>query len=322
MGIQKQVKYGTNLQEILATSVVLANESAVLVRGIFKNGELGVIDKGGLKNYQTEADRAVQRLIVTTLAAKFPGVNIIGEEDGDDGSDAAKKDAIIEGQDAEVLSKTLPADLQGVAPERITIWIDPLDGTMEFIDRLLHHVTILIGIAVDDKAICGVINQPFFGFDDESKKPDQWGRSIWGVVGLGSFGPFEQKKLAADGKIICTTRSHSSKAVNACIEAMQPDNVLRQGGAGNKVLRVIEGDAHAYVFASPGTKKWDTCAPEAILVAMGGRLTDMHGNDLKYGPKISHPNKGGVLATISKEAQDWYLSKVPDSVRNDPDLQP
>ena len=90
---------------------------------------------------------------------------------------------------------------------------------------------------------------------------------------MGSFGPFEQKKLAADGKIICTTRSHSSKAVNACIEAMQPDNVLRQGGAGNKVLRVIEGDAHAYVFASPGTKKWDTCAPEAILVAMGGRLT-------------------------------------------------
>ena len=70
---------------------------------------------------------------------------------------------------------------------------------------------------------------------------------------------------------------------------MKPDEVLRQGGAGNKVktkkveilivqlflkvLRVIEGDAHAYVFASPGTKKWDTCAPEAILVAMGGRLT-------------------------------------------------
>ena len=108
------------MQEILATSVVLANESAVLVRGIFKNGELGVIDKGGLKNYQTEADRAVQRLIVTTLAAKYPGVNIIGEEDGDDGSDGAKKDAIIEGQDAEVLAKTLPADLQGVAPERVS----------------------------------------------------------------------------------------------------------------------------------------------------------------------------------------------------------
>ena len=58
---------GNPIQDILASSVVLANESAALVRSIFKNGELGVIDKGGLKNYQTEADRAVQRLIITTL---------------------------------------------------------------------------------------------------------------------------------------------------------------------------------------------------------------------------------------------------------------
>merc|ERR1712212_1258231 len=203
---KRYIMTGPILQEILASSVVLANESATLVRGIFKNGDLGVIDKGGLKNYQTEADRAVQRLIISTLSAKFPGVNIIGEEDGDDGSEGAKKDKVIEEQDAEVLSKTLPAELQGVKPEQITIWIDPLDGTMEFIDRLLHHVTILIGVAVDDKAIAGVINQPFFGFDDETKKPEQWGRSIWGVVGLGSFGPFEQKKLPADKKIICTTR--------------------------------------------------------------------------------------------------------------------
>jgi len=309
------------IQDILASSVVLANESASLVRSIFKNGELGVIDKGGLKNYQTEADRAVQRLIITTLRAKFPDVNIIGEEDGDDGSDGATKDKIINDQDAEVLGKTLPENLQNVKASDVTIWIDPLDGTMEFIDRLLHHVTILIGVAVGDKAVAGVINQPFFGFDDESKKPDQWGRSIWGVVGLGSFGPFEQKPLPKDKKIICTTRSHSSAAVNACIEAMKPDEVLRQGGAGNKVLRVIEGDAHAYVFASPGTKKWDTCAPEAILVAMGGRLTDMHGNDLKYDSKVSHPNKGGVLATISAEAQKWYVDHVPESVRNDPQLQ-
>merc|ERR1712212_206687 len=319
---KRYIMTGPILQEILASSVVLANESATLVRGIFKNGDLGVIDKGGLKNYQTEADRAVQRLIISTLSAKFPGVNIIGEEDGDDGSDGAKKDKVIEEQDAEVLSKTLPAELQGVKPEQITIWIDPLDGTMEFIDRLLHHVTILIGVAVDDKAIAGVINQPFFGFDDESKKPEEWGRSIWGVVGLGSFGPFEQKKLAADEKIICTTRSHSSKAVNACIEAMQPDNVLRQGGAGNKVLRVIEGDAHAYVFASPGTKKWDTCAPEAILVAMGEVLTDMQGNELKYGKDVKFPNSAGVLATISSKAQKWYVEHVPQSVRDNPQLQP
>merc|ERR1711935_762252 len=140
------------VQEILASSVVLANESAALVRSIFKNGELGVIDKGGLKNYQTEADRAVQRLIITTLRAKFPDVNIIGEEDGDDGSDGAEKCKVYEAQDGEVLGKTMPVDLASAKANDVTIWIDPLDGTMEFIDRLLHHVTILIGVAVGDKS--------------------------------------------------------------------------------------------------------------------------------------------------------------------------
>ena len=70
-----------------------------------------------------------------------------------DPSKGAEKNKVIEGQDAEVMGKALPADLQNVKPEDITIWIDPLDGTMEFIDRLLHHVTILIGVAVGDKGI-------------------------------------------------------------------------------------------------------------------------------------------------------------------------
>ena len=48
------------------------------------------------------------------------------------------------------------------------------------------------------------------------------------------------------------------------------------------MLRVIEGDAHAYVFASPGTKKWDTCAPEAVLVAMGGALTGLSHSHAKW----------------------------------------
>ena len=36
---------------------------------------------------------------------------------------------------------------------KITVWIDPIDGTAEFVDRHLHHVTILIGIAVDGKGL-------------------------------------------------------------------------------------------------------------------------------------------------------------------------
>ena len=53
---------------------------------------------------------------------------------------------------------------------------------------------------------------------------------------------------------------------------MKPTEVLKVGGSGHKVLLLIEGKAHAYVFPSPGCKKWDTCAPEAILHALGGKV--------------------------------------------------
>lgn len=40
-----------------------------------------------------------------------------------------------------------------------------------------------------------------------------------------------------------------------------------------QIIQLVEGKASAYVFASPGCKKWDTCAPEAILHAVGGKYS-------------------------------------------------
>lgn len=64
------------------------------------------------------------------------------------------------------------------------------------------------------------------------------GRTIWGVLGLGAFG-FQLKEVPAGKHIITTTRSHSNKLVTDCVTAMNPDDVLRVGGAGNKVWRPL-----------------------------------------------------------------------------------
>ena len=37
-----------------------------------------------------------------------------------------------------------------------------------------------------------------------------------------------------------------------------------------------------------GCKKWDTCAPEAILHAMGGKLTDMKGQTYQYHSQVTY----------------------------------
>uniref|UniRef100_U3I7Y1 3'(2'),5'-bisphosphate nucleotidase 1 n=1 Tax=Anas platyrhynchos platyrhynchos TaxID=8840 RepID=U3I7Y1_ANAPP len=175
---------------------------------------------------------------------------------------------------------------------------------------LLDHVTVLIGIAYGGKAIAGVINQPYYNY--EAGANATLGRTIWGVLGLGAFG-FQLTEAPAGKHIIVTTRSHSSALVNDCISAMNPDNVIRVGGAGNKIIQLIEGKASAYVYASPGCKKWDTCAPEAILHAVGGKITDIHGNSFQYNKEVKHMNSAGVLATLRN--YDYYASRIPSTVK-------
>lgn len=189
------------------------------------------------------------------------------------------------------------------------MWVDPLDGTKEYTEGLLDHVTVLIGIAYRGTAIAGVINQPFYNY--QMGTGASLGRTLWGVLGLGAFG-FQLQEVPDGKRIITTTRSHSNKLVIDAVQAMEPHDVIRVGGAGNKIIQLVEGKASAYVFASPGCKKWDTCAPEAILHAVGGKLTDMHGNAYKYDANVQHMNSAGVLATLRNH--EYYLSRVPQAV--------
>ncbi|XP_076306198.1 3'(2'),5'-bisphosphate nucleotidase 1 isoform X1 [Tachypleus tridentatus] len=306
------------LLRILSASVSVVNRAGKIIKDVMKKGDLGIVDKG-IDDLQTEADRSVQHCIVTSLSRQFPKIAIIGEEELDS-EEKVLDEWIVTSLDSDVLAKKCPADLASVPEEKVVVWVDPLDGTSEYTQGLLDHVTVLVGIAVNGKAIGGVIHQPYYNYQPTrenyyiEKDVYKQGRTLWGMNGLGVFGI--EKKAPCEGKrIITTTRSHSNKNVNLTIDAMKPDEVLRVGGAGHKVLLLIEGRAHAYVFASKGCKKWDTCAPEALLHILGGKLTDMHGNSLEYHKDIQHLNSGGVLATYDAAVHEWYRERVPEEVK-------
>ncbi|XP_036309488.1 3'(2'),5'-bisphosphate nucleotidase 1 isoform X5 [Pipistrellus kuhlii] len=278
----------TVLMRLVASAYSIAQKAGTIVRRVIAEGDLGIVEKTSPTDLQTKADRMAQMSICSSLARKFPKLTIIGEE--------------------------------------LVVWVDPLDGTKEYTEGLLDNVTVLIGIAYEGKAIAGVINQPYYNYQTSDKQKLRehrkeakagpgaaLGRTIWGILGLGAFG-FQLKEVPAGKHIITTTRSHSNKLVTDCVTAMNPDDVLRVGGAGNKIIQLIEGKASAYVFASPGCKKWDTCAPEVILHAVGGKLTDVHGNALQYDKEVKHMNSAGVLASLRNH--DYYASRVPESVKN------
>ncbi|OCT79432.1 hypothetical protein XELAEV_18026242mg [Xenopus laevis] len=296
------------LMKLVASAYSVAEKAGTIVRDVMSAGDLGIVEKTGANDLQTAADRLVQQSICASLAKKFPKLTIIGEEDLP--SEEVEDNLLALGQSEEILKHSCPSQYSGIKEEEIVVWVDPLDGTKEYTEGLLDHVTVLIGIAYEGKAIAGVINQPYYNY--QAGNNAVLGRTIWGVLGIGAFG-FELKEVPAGQHIITTTRSHSSKLVNDCIAAVNPDKVVRVGGAGNKVIQLIEGQASAYVFASPGCKKWDTCAPEAILHAVGGQLTDIHGNQFQYHKDVKHMNSAGVLAALRNF--DYYFSRVPDSVK-------
>uniref|UniRef100_V9IE28 3'(2'),5'-bisphosphate nucleotidase n=1 Tax=Apis cerana TaxID=7461 RepID=V9IE28_APICE len=134
----------------------------------------------------------------------------------------------------EMLQLKLPTHLEDIDPKDVCIWVDPLDGTSEYAQGLVEHVTVLVGVAIGHRAIGGVIHQPYY----KNKENEILGRTLWGIngVGFGGFAPI----APPHGKIIVTTTSsHSNSNVQAAINALSPDEVLHVGGAGYKVIRII-----------------------------------------------------------------------------------
>lgn len=56
-------------------------------------------------------------------------------------------------------------------------------------------------------------------------------------------------------------------------------------------------------------------APEAILEASGGTLTDIYGNHYQYGADALLPNKLGVIATAKSVDHKAIIDKIPNDVK-------
>ena len=63
-----------------------------------------------------------------------------------------------------------------------TVWVDPLDGTTEFVNGNLSGVTVLIGLAIDGVPKIGVVHNPYRNND-----PKCAGMTIFGTQEHGAF---------------------------------------------------------------------------------------------------------------------------------------
>ena len=121
----------------------------------------------------TEADAAAQRAIVGALLHEWPGLRIVGEEDDAPlplaAPDGLRRDLCV-GCESDVTAEL--AD--------ITLYVDPLDGTREFVEERLQNCQTLVGVAVRGRAVAGAVGIPFPSGDLRSDAT-----IVYGLVGAG-----------------------------------------------------------------------------------------------------------------------------------------
>jgi 3'(2'), 5'-bisphosphate nucleotidase len=215
----------------------------------------------------TRADREANDLACERLARAFPGVPVVAEE-----SD--------------------PATYAGFAGAGAIWFVDPLDGTREFVAKNGEFV-VMIGLAEHGRATVGAIVAP------------AWGRAFVGVVDDGAW------EVAADGSrrpirvssreslagsSFVVSRSRIPERVKELAIAMGAREAISRGSAGLKGLLVATGAHDVYLQPGNAGLRWDACAPEALVCAAGGECTEVDGSRLDYASP-SLVNSGGMLAT-------------------------
>ncbi len=213
----------------------------------------------------TEADHAANIMIVERLARDFPGDVILSEEIPDDGLRHGER----------------------------RVWmVDPIDGTSDFILGD-NGYAVMIGLCIDGRPTLGVVSQPTSGKTYEGVV----GEGAWLQIGAGDRVPLRTSQLTGPPGIrLVASKSHRTPRVDAVRLALQIEDEMNIGSVGLKIGLVAEAARDLYVYTGGRTKMWDTCGPEAILAAAGGRITDVDGHPLMYTGTDLY-NRRGIVAS-------------------------
>lgn len=211
----------------------------------------------------TEADTRANAHIVEALRRAFPGDGIVAEESAD------LSDALRGGR---------------------CWYVDPLDGTREFIAKN-GEFAVMLGLAIDGVATLGVVYRPV---DDTLYAGVVGGGAV--LEHAGAERPLTVSDVDDPSHLsLVVSRSHRGEGIEEVMDQLRITRETQSGSVGLKVGLIAERVADLYVHMSNKSSAWDACGPEAILKAAGGRFTDLGGRPFDYrGTDVR--NTRGILA--------------------------
>lgn len=197
-----------------------------------------------------------------------------------------------------------------VDADRVSVFVDPLDGTKSYARADYEYVTILIAIILDNTPCFGVICKPF-GIEGFPSILDTGCVAVYGGTLLNGVyiagGDECQPPTRPDGSLprAVISKSRSEGIVADFVGELATSQVIHPepihvAGAGEKSLRLVMGTENEalWFFPKAGTSRWDVAASDALLRQLGGKLTDKFGNELDYSTSREEAeNDDGIIAS-------------------------
>lgn len=198
----------------------------------------------------TEADHAAEAIILERLAAAFPDIPVIAEEEA----------------------------CAGRIPEigELFFLVDPLDGTRGFIERN-GEFTVNIALIEKGEAVAGVIYAP----DSHLLYYGARGEGAFRCRESGAHEGICTRLAPAGGLIAVASRTTADKTAAKLAHLSIAD--FAPSSSSLKFCLLAEGSADVYPRFGR-TMEWDTAAGQAILEAAGGRVSEMDEDGRELGP--------------------------------------
>jgi 3'-phosphoadenosine 5'-phosphosulfate (PAPS) 3'-phosphatase len=301
-----------DLSKLLSGIVDAAHYGASTIRRLSLKARTESIhfkEQGEVRSAMTIADIAAQKIIVSSLKHSFPFLQIIGEEDESVNIDSKEAVELRLNLDLDFAEGVFPSNMNDiptmVANSDIVVFVDPLDGTREFIEGRFENVQCLIGVCYKNVPYMAAIGLPFVKDSNDFE-------IIYGMVGKGIGKRVVKSDKSIEKMIIPTLEPYSngdpiflvtgdsnSKLLKESMEVFRSiiPNSQHQilGACGNKMIQVMLGKSTIAVMHNK-TSLWDTCAPSALLHAVGCHVTDLLGDPLDYSSR-DFANKLGIVAS-------------------------
>ena len=179
------------------------------------------------------------------------------------------------------------------------MWVlDPLDGTKDFIQGTGNYA---MHLALNFK------QKPYIGFVLIPDKNQLWitdGEKTWCEKRDGT--KYKQNLLKNKNlqeMTLVTSKNHGNEILRNLIQKINFRKVEIMGSIGCKIASIVSGDSDIYICLSlPGKsspKDWDFAAPESILKAAGGAITNLDNQELSY-CQASFEQGGIIVATSNR----------------------